>query len=62
MSLFSATNQERPYEQLLYNLTKPRIKEGGMGGRESSFSLKIRPVLIPASAIANNGVTIRKGI
>ena len=29
------------------------------GVGESSFSLKIRPILIPASAIANNGVTIR---
>ena len=28
-------------------------------GRESSFSLKIRPILIPASAIASNGVTMR---
>ena len=53
MSLFSATNQERPYEQLLHNLNEPR------SGWESSFSLKIRPILIPASAIANNGVTIR---
>ena len=26
---------------------------------QSDFSLKIRPVLIPASAIANNDVTIR---
>ena len=29
------------------------------GAWESSFSLKILPILIPASAIANNGVTIR---
>ena len=28
-------------------------------GRESSFSLKIRPILIPASAIASNGVAMR---
>ena len=33
MSLFSATNQERPYEQLLHNWTEPRR------GWESSFSL-----------------------
>ena len=32
---------------------------GRGGGWESSFSLKIRPILIPARAIANNGVTIR---
>ena len=49
MSLFSATNQERPYEQLLHNWTEPRR------GWESSFSLKIRPILIPA----RDGVTIR---
>ena len=29
MSLFSATNQERPYEQLLNNWTEPRISECG---------------------------------
>ena len=29
MSLFSATNQERPYEQLLHNWTEPRISECG---------------------------------
>ena len=60
MSLFSATNQERPYEQLLHNRTEPRIyRKGGGWGWESSFSLKTRPILTPTSAIVNNGVTIR---
>ena len=59
MSFFSATNQERPYEQLPHNWIEPRRGPGGGGEWECSFSLKIRLLPIPASAIANNAVTIR---